>query len=394
MDPAYIANALMPGVTPSESARIIGDLLYFGAKYAATGLAFKGLRMKFPTESKLKKTKYKRPSGVTVKRDGVVGRRVYANKRKRKVKKPSLAKRVAKLEGGKPALTRHRFGELSPYKLDVGANEKRIFEIPMLVRTNIEAAIDALPVPQLTGVTDSAAGAVNFSNASLNATAQNTSIVLKGVYLEFHLKNAMTSNMNLSYKFVTPKDADDESYLTDLREDWIDRGLSDIAVATALGANTLRANIPKRQVLNQSQLFYPVGSTNATRKAFRDLTKMKKVTLGPGDSTKLIYTRKQHRYRPENHDQESFDYQPGEVYLIVTLMGDLAHGNADSTDFNDVVGYGATSADAMRRIVWDVVRDDGMGLHTHEESNSGDYTNFTAPEHVDNMQSAVEKDEQ
>lgn len=394
MDPANFVNALFPGVSPSESARIIGNLLYSGAKHAATGLAAKGIRDKLDTKPKSKKTQYKRPSGVTVKRDGVVGRRVYVNKKKRKVRKPSLAKRVAKLEGGKPALTRHRFGELSPYKLDVGANQKRIFEIPMLVRTNIEASIDALPVPQLTGVTDSSAGAVNFSNASLNATAQNTSIVLKGVYLEFHLKNAMTSNMNLCYKFVTPNDADDESYLTDLREDWIDRGLSDVAVSTALGANTLRANIPKRMALTEAQLFYPVGATNATRKAFKNLTKMKKVTLGPGDSTKLIYTRKQHRYRPENHDQETFDYQPGEVYLIVTLMGDLAHGNADETDFNDVVGYGATSADAMRRIVWDVVRDDGMGLHTQEEANSGDYTNFLAPEHVDNMQSAVEKDEQ
>lgn len=373
------ANGLLAGdatTLGTLSSSILGDLQSYAAKTIARKI--KGLAH---NPNKGKKGKSRRRPSVTVKRDGVVGRRVYARKKKRKIKRPSLAKRIRALEGGKPALSRHKFALTSPFKLSTFENEKRVFLIPMLDRQRMENSMDNIKYANLAGT------GVNFA-----APGATPLVLLQNLYMELLLKNAMTSNMQVKYKFVSPTDDSEESYLDHLNEDYQSRGIGNVAKAPALTPNTLRANIPERLVYNIDQLYFPIGSTNATRKKYRDLTKMKSVTLGPGDSIKMVYTRKRHRYRPEDHDQDPDSYKKNEVYLLISLVGDLAHGNADGTDFTDVVGFGATSGDSMRRIVWDVVYDDGLGKQDHEENNDGDYSNFTSPQHVDNHQSAVEKD--
>ena len=235
-------------------------------------------------------------------------------------------------------------------------------------------------VSQLTNVDD---------NKTADYTNENTHVKMSR-YCAYYMKNSYTANATIRYAFYVCKDDDNEEPIQSVREELIDRGYTGVPTRQpAIPASALASEVPPRVEFGLNHFHDPKFSGAALKKNWRQVGKVKTVTLGPGDSTKMVWSDK-FTYAQEYIDQEnSFAHLKGySVVLMLNVQGDLAHDNSPP---KAVVGYASCGFDCEKQVQCTITYSNPKGLHEVDSSDNLTNENFTVPVHVDNQASAVEQ---
>jgi hypothetical protein len=320
-----------------------------------------------------------RRSGVIVKVDGVSsGRKRVSRKSKRPAKKKkSLKKQVSEVRKLLPKVSRKTFRDFDMVEMaTTGVNQRIIFDIDAFEKTYLSTY-----AANLTKVDDA---------TTADYTQENTKIRMS-LFYKLHCKNNMTANVDVSYCFFNCKDDDAEAVVDSMREEMLDRGYTGIATTDNRIPRSATAAIQPRQlVLTNSEYWAPTFGGGAVTRKWAQVGKVKKVTLGPGDTIDMVYSKKNFTYNQEYLDQENIKHLKGySVRLVVVANGQLAHDAAD--DNKSVIGRGFFKLDCEQQRQATVVYSNPKGLNEVAYTDGYQLTNFTTPVHADNMQSAIEQ---
>ena len=227
------------------------------------------------------------------------------------------------------------------------------------------------------------------ADTAADYTTSNSSVKFN-LFYKLTCKNNMTSNAIVKYSFLLCKDDDSEDPIDDVLEELADRGYTGLPTTGGpTDATAIASYCPKRCRFGATTPYHvPVFSgINLTRKW--KVLGVKNVTLGPGDSFDMIYSKNNFLYKPELLDNEAFSNLKGiSVRLLVSIHGDLAH---DATN-HLLVGRGDAQLDAEECRVATAVYGNPKGLKEVEYSDTLTDTNFTSAVHADNFASAIEVD--
>lgn len=308
-----------------------------------------------------------------IRSDGVLstGSLQKKTKKKRRVKKTTIASRVKALEKNAPQFSFKEFSYVIPVTQSTGTTNRRIMsESILLDRARIEGFINNL-------------GGVDF-------TVDNSSVKLSNIYLEMFLVNQTTANVQLRYKWYMCKDDDNESVLDNMREGLIDRGLGFTnTVTTKVASSAVTAEVPRNLALDEAEMEFPMYSVREVDRKWTGLSGVTKAMLGPGDSVNIVKTLKQIVYRPEDHDNEPFTYMKGyNVHLVWDIVGALGHNTVTNTNLVVHTGY---RMDGKMKAKLNVKFADERGLREKEITSEFTRLNANLPIHADNKQSALEQ---
>lgn len=350
----------------------------FGENPASTlGRARAGLR-----SVSGKKRKKGSKGRAKVRLDGTTGRVVTIKRKKpkrRKKKKFNAKKEINKLKKNMPKFSKKTFRDFKTMCLSFNQpNEHRIFNIKCFDKSTLENYVS-----NLTKVDDSTVA---------DYSTENTSVRMDTFY-KLMLKNNMTSNANFQYAFFLCKDDDNESPVDSIREELVDRGYTAIPGVSGISVATpTSSEIPERLSLGEVHDYHvPAFTGGALNRNWKIQGKVRKAVLGPGDGTDLIWSRSNYVYKQEEKDQENaFAHIKGmSLYLVISVHGDLAH---DQTNFT-LVGRGRCQLDCEEQLQTTVTYFNPKGLNEVKYTDNLTNTGFTIPVHADNMQSAMEIDD-
>lgn len=341
-------------------------------------------RSRGPAKSK-KKQKMARSGGksgssVIVKRGGVSKARVKTARSKPRKKRVSklkkLEKRVKKLSVTQPPKNVAFYQNGTFIKL-VGSSETaggKFFEIVMCEKSLLDNPLNDLPF----GITDT------------DFTSVNSELLIRNYFSELELVNAVTANMHLEYMFVKSKGEPTDHYLNALDRYLDDRGdglANTVVAATAATATT--SVVPTRITLKPHEIFVPItGGFLEPTCEYKQVGKVHKMTLGPGDHHRMKWSAKNMIYKQEKVNGGTTYTSNYTVHLVVKIYGDLAH-DVTNTGF---VTRMDPSADCFRRQQFEVVYFGGSGIKTIERETTMDTNQDTAVSQAvqaDNYQSGV-----
>lgn len=291
--------------------------------------------------------------------------------------KVTLAKRVKALEKAKVPKSHKVVDRHDCFSLVGTLNGERWYNVPMIEHSKIET--DLASIKALGGTT-----------VDMTDSKDNTSVKCVNPYMKFWMKNGMTSNCIVEYCFFICKDDDNESPIQVMRDDAIDRGLTVAAAISAPFAKTATASeIPQQIVLTGSERGTIQWSCKAMGPKWKQLGKVARVRIGPGDDMVITNTVKTFNYKPERLDEEAFSYLANyDVMLVIRATGDLVH---DTTN-KQKVGTGGWQLDCIRHTKMHYELQNGLGKNDRVITSNIENTGIATPVHVDNVASAVEND--
>lgn len=334
-----------------------------------------------------KRKRSKTPSGklsrrktTTVKMDGVSGGEVRIGKpRRRTKKKKTLKQELSAVKRLIPKVSKKTFRNFTTYVLDGLSNQRIMYKLDAFRPSIYESYAGDL---------------TNVDNTSVADYTTSASSLKMDLYYKYMIKNNATANCTLSYAFMKCKDDDNEDPLDDVLEELSDRGYLNLPLTqNPTSATATASRIPKRIVFGSdgatiSPYHTPLFSgTNLLRK-WEPVSGVKTVTLGPGDTTNLIWSRKNFTYKPEQFDNEPFAYHGNKSWvLILVCHGDLSHDQNN----DQLVGRSGFHLDceAQRQAVVRYSNPKGLNEIDYADTLLTD-ANFTTPVHADNKASAIE----
>ncbi len=321
-----------------------------------------------------KRASKKRPSsrrqgppsgGGTVKPHGDSEGSYRVSKRKRKTtkRKPSLKREVAKLKkrvGKQPPVSRTMVRNLVPLQLEfaIGAsadsNKKHLYMVKCFDHVDIEAAL--------------AAGLL----------AANTRIKLANIYTQYRLRNFYLGNAEIKYQFVRCMDDDAESYIQNVREESSARGISSNGEQAIVAASATTNEFPAHLAINMDSEQFMTKCFGVHANKFKPMGQVATTVLGPGDTLKLSQKLGSRIYKPETFDQEAFSFLSGDIFLIMTVVGDLAFQNPGDGSAPKLATFDGHCLVGSRFQSFDVVSYDGEGIRTLAVDSTFDDTNITS----------------
>lgn len=338
-------------------------------------IAKKGVKRLADTVKGQPTKKQTRGNKVVVMRDGVM-RTETQRGRGRKVsrKKVSLKKKVNRLMKNLPknSIEEYTFSERIKIPKAGGPGRGRISEMVMFNTTMIKEAIASL------------ATGIDF-------TVIDSKVLLKNIYMEFELVNAVTCNTDIEYMWVVCKDSGNLSYLNDWFNEFAERVQPlTSTIGAEVAPTTTQSKYPRRLTLFMDERYNEITrGLQYQASHWRKIGKVRKATLGPGDKIKMIYSLKSLTYADEKADQQSGStyLKDLNIHLIVKTIGALAH---DQTNVNIVTAFD-TAQDCVKRTKFNVVYNDGTGIRQMVRNSELDIqTGVTTPVQVDDKASAVE----
>lgn len=359
------------------------------ANYLASGLRNRLKRLRGRTKGRGQNKKKSRTGSMArskrsvsrvVKRGGVSKRRVQTARSKPRKKKTSklqkLERRVKKLSVAQPPKNVAFYQNASFLKLSASSEVAggKFFEIVMSNKFLLDNPMNNLPF----GITDT------------DFTTENSELLIRNFFSELELVNAVTANMHLEYMFVKSKGDSDVRYIDFLHQFCSERldPLTYSVVGNTAATATASA-IPARITLKPHETYVPItGGFSDPTCEYKQVGKVHKLTLGPGDHHKMSWSAKNIKYKQEAVDNGSTYSANYTVHLIVKMYGDIAH-DVTNTGF---VTRMDPSADCLRRQQFEVVYYGGSGIKTIERETSMDTNQDTAVSQAvqaDNYQSGV-----
>lgn len=384
----FAADQIVPAPAPTFS-RYVGPILY----HTAAGAAVKGASDLYnsymrsdvrnianKTKTRTRKRKYKpnkKAYTSAVKSDGVSYKRgSFKVSKRRKRRKKSLKKQIAQVRRLIPKQSTKTFRDFKTMTLGTSLNNENIvWDIECFSKDILDNYAANLELVDSNGVAD--------------YTAANTSMKMSNYY-SIMLKNNSTTNVNISYAFFVCKDDDNEGPVDSIVEELVDRGYSFTnAVAGPTAATATSSERPRRLELVAGEFHYPLFGGGALRRNWAIHGKVKKATIGPGDSFKPTWSRKNYTYKPEITDQEGgFTHIKGmSVRLVMSMSGDMAHDSSNK----GLVGYGAFRVDAEQQRQTTVKYPNPKALRQVVYTDTLSNVNFTTPVHADDKVSGLEQ---
>lgn len=314
--------------------------------------------------------------------DGTTGGRYKMQSKKKKKKsgrgkkKFSAKREISKLKANMPKYSTKTFRDFKTMVLSSpNPNEHIIFDINCFDKNKYQTYAQNLTLVD-------SAGVANYSN-------ENSKIKMSSYY-KLMLKNNRTSNAIISYAFYVCKDDDGEGPVDKVREELVDRGYTGLPVVQGvIAASALQSEVPRRLELGALSPYHvPVFSGGALSRNWAT-SGVKHARLGPGDSTELVWSRKNWTYNQEAKDQEdAFTHIKGfSIRLLISIHGDLAHDNTNK----GLIGRQLWQLDCEEQRQNVVRYFNPKGLNEVEYSDTLTNTNFGTPVHADNFASAVEQ---
>lgn len=296
---------------------------------------------------------------------------------RRKRRKKSLATKIKEVKRLIPKKSTKLYRDFNTICLEGSQNQRRVYDIACFTNSDFETYAQ-----NLTNV-DSATTA--------DYTTSNTSLKYD-LYYKLMLKNNMTANCQIQYAFYVCKDDDNESPIDSVREELVDRGYTGLPIVTAsAGPAATYSLLPKHIRFNPGSYHVPIFGAGALKRNWRIIGGVKTATIGPGDTTNLIHSRKL-TYKPEIKDQEGvFTFLSNyDVRLVIVLNGDLGHDQNNTA----LVGRCAYQLDCEQQRQCSVMYGNPKGLREVAYSDDlVDGANFTIPVHADNKASQIETDD-
>lgn len=319
-------------------------------------------------------------SSAVVKRGGVAKTRISTARRKPRKKPVSklkkLEKKVKKLSVTQPPKNVAFYQNGTFLKLSASSETAggKFFELIMCSKDLLDNPMDDLPF----GITDT------------DFTTVNSELLIRNYFSELELVNAVTANMHIEYMFVKSKGEPVDLYLNGLDRYCDDRGDGFAnPVVAATSATPTTSAIPARITMKPHEIFVPItaGFLEPTCE-YKQVGKVHKLTLGPGDHHKMKWTAKNLIYKQEQVNGGTTYTNNYSVHLVIKIYGDLAH-DVTNTQF---VTRMDPSADCFRRQQFEVVYYGGSGTKTIERETGMDANHATAVSQAvqaDNYQSGV-----
>lgn len=316
-----------------------------------------------------------------VKNDGTSSH-VYLMKRKkprRGRKKKSVREQLKSVKRLIPKMSTKTFRDFKFLCLPSVFNTHTVYLIKVLDKTILENYAKSL----------TKVDAATTADYSL----ENTSIKMSNYY-RLMVKNNRTSNAIFSYAFYVCKDDDNEDPLDCLLEELGDRGYTSLPSKDGVTPGVIGTNseVPDKLRFTASNPYHvPAFSGGAINRNWAIQGSVRKATMGPGDTTDLVWSRNNYTYKQEHKDQENaFAHIKGmSVFLVISIQGDLMHEGGTLTS---LVGRGAYQFDCEQQLQTVVRYANPKGLHEVSYSDTVDDTGFVTPVHADNMISDMEQD--
>lgn len=366
-----------------QAGRAAHDVVRWGLRRAGRGaMDYWNSESKESAPPRRKKSQSKR-STFKFKEDGVTGgRALTGRKRRRKRRKKSLRQQISAVKKLIPPMSRKTWRDFDflimkgdPNVNTAEVNHHTIYDISCFGPNDFEQFCG-----QLTKVD---------TNTNYDYATENSRVKFD-IYYKLTCKNNMTSNAVVKYSFMVCKDDDAEEPIDDIREELLDRGYTGIPLVQAFAAKSaIRNKVPARLELDETTPWHvPVFSgVNLTRKW--TVVGVKSVTMGPGDTIDMIYSKKNIVYRPEILDNENFDNLKGYSFrLVISLHGDLVHDSVN----HRLIGRGDAQLDCEETRIATCKYANPKGLNEVVYTDGIDNTGIVVAEHADNMASAIEVD--
>lgn len=325
----------------------------------------------------VKRSKYRnaKKGKTVVKIDGTTGGQYrMATRKRRRRRKKSLKQQVQAVRKLIPKKSVKVFRDFNTIVLPGSFNSKTVYDITCF--TNLKFDEYAANV---TGV-DTA--------SNVDYRASNTSLQYQ-LYYKLMIKNNMTANCRFQYAFFVCKDDDTESPVDSIKEELEDRGYVVNPVVAEAPATATTSIIPRHIIHDEGNYHLPTFCGGALGRNWRQIGKVKSTTIGPGDTTDLVLSRKI-TYKPEIRDQENFTYISNyDTRLVIEMMGDLGHDNTN----NLKIGRCSYQFDCEQQRQCRMIYGNPKGLNEVVYTDDLTATGFTLPVHADNHQSKIETDE-
>lgn len=326
----------------------------------------------------------KRSKSTTIARSGVQKQRVKTTKatRSRKRTKSSRAK-INKLAK-----------DVRVIKKNQPKSSKRFYQTTGFIKMPPAALQGGAVIYEIVGlnrfILDDPLTNLRFGNTNETWTAiDGASIMLKNIYIENIITNAVTANCHLEYMWVKAKADTGNRYLDNMKARATD--MQDPITAVVAGPVTATAtasDIPASLQLLPHEVPIPITSGFLDPNSnWTQVGKVHKVSLHPGDSFKITHSIKRIKWDQEK-DEAAANYAKNWTYhLVVKMVGGLGH---DQTSTNFVTRM-MPACDIFRRRQWDVVYFGGSGVHDISRSTGidADQSGKVAVQ-ADNFNSAVE----
>lgn len=309
----------------------------------------------------------------TYKNDGVSGQKKYVRKRKRRRRKMSLKKKVNRMARNMPKMSTKTFRDFRTLTMSATtANRKKVYWINMFDHPNYESYIQ-----NLTGVDTS---------SNVDYRASNTSVKMD-LFYRLKCKSNITANTKIRYAILACKDDDNESPLTQIKEELEARGYTVPAVQSAVASTATSSRVPQRITFQEGSFHLPIFSNQQLLKNWKIVQGVKTSTIGPGDTFNCAWSKRNHIYKPETLDNEPFTYLSGQSFgVLIEFSGDISH---DQTNTGKI-GYGLWHIDGEEQRQAHVKYANPKGLKEVVYTDDLTATNFTVPTHADNEASAME----
>lgn len=372
-------KSYLPPGTMSQAARYALPALEYAGKKALSYYQ-KKRKMNASFQKAIKNKNYKKTKTsrrAVIRVDGTTsGRYRIPTKKKRRRRKKSLRQQISQVRRLIPKKSHKTVREFRTVVLPGSINEKRIFDIKAFSHNDHEDILQVLTLVDSSGAAD--------------YRASNTSVQISTFY-KLMLKNNATCNVSFSYAFYVCKEDDNESPVDSIREELVDRGYTTLPTVDDEVAKTdTNSFIPRMLRCPPSGYHIPVYGAAALKRKWRIVGKVATASIGPGDTSDLVYSKKI-TYKPEINDQEATQTYLSnyDVRLVITLMGDLAHDQLNTF----VVGRGSYQLDCEEHRQQRVTYANPKGLDEVLYFDNLTNTNFSVPVHADDHASKMETDE-
>jgi hypothetical protein len=174
------------------------------------------------------------------------------------------------------------------------------------------------------------------SDAVADYSTENTRVKMS-LYYKLAIKNNATVNAEFRYAFYKCTDNDNEGILTDILEELGDRGYTNLpSVNARTNATATSSVLPARLVFDATNgtdnpYHIPVFGNRSVTRGWKQMGGVQTVTLGPGDTMNIIWSKKNFTYDAENLDQEAFTHLKNAAFhLLIDLQGSLAHDDGNT----------------------------------------------------------------
>lgn len=313
--------------------------------------------------------------------------RVSRKKYKRKKRKMSLKRKVAKLSSkvhGLQPETKSQLKQQTPLLLENAGTD------PFSTPVNNYAQLSWIELFNTTVVENTINAMPNYTSSegdTRDMGVMNSTIPLTGIFVQVVLKNFSNSNCTIKYQYLQCKEEGSDDPLDNISEYNTDRGLSYPSKLSKISASASTAESPAAYPLDiaASENMGTIFGIQSSK--WKPMHAVKQTVLGPGDTITISQKIAKHMYKPELRDQDAGAVQPRDVGLLLYQEGDYG---MQSTGNPNVVGKVRTRLVGSKYVSFVASFQNGEGRNRYKFASAYDSTNFTSPTVISNQDPTVE----